>query len=339
MPKLEAKQVQKELEQGQLWPVYWLYGQERMKARELLKRIRKAALGEAETPEAASFLQLNEELHDGAEVDGAAVADAARSMSLGGGLKFIVVRDAHAMKNPEAIVDLLGPKAIRTDLPSVCVFVSKDLDGRKKISKTLTEKAAVISCEEVAEPEREAWAQYLAKRRGRALSPELLLRLIALDPWTLDIVEQELEKLDLGEAAGVGDEVMLHGASTSGGSDAFLDAFFRRDLSRALDCVHDFTERPDESLPLLGLLAWNVRQLAVLIADREQGTRNAKLNPYLAEKLRAWGAKWSLAEVIRLQAELEDLDFGMKQTPLLPLGLWDSLVMGFCGAQNPTARG
>ena len=37
MPKLEAKQVQKELDEGWLWPVYWIYGPEGMKARELLK--------------------------------------------------------------------------------------------------------------------------------------------------------------------------------------------------------------------------------------------------------------------------------------------------------------
>ena len=37
MPKLEPKTVQRELDQGQLWPVYWLYGGEAMKARELLK--------------------------------------------------------------------------------------------------------------------------------------------------------------------------------------------------------------------------------------------------------------------------------------------------------------
>ena len=47
MPKLEPKVIQKELEQGVLWPVYWLYGQERMKSRELFKRIRGYEVDEA----------------------------------------------------------------------------------------------------------------------------------------------------------------------------------------------------------------------------------------------------------------------------------------------------
>ena len=96
MPKLEPKQIQKELEQGQLWPVYWLYGQERMKSRELLKRIRRAALGEK--PE--TFCA--ETLIEGTEVDAASIVDSAQSPSLGGGLRFIVVRDAHPSVTPLA---------------------------------------------------------------------------------------------------------------------------------------------------------------------------------------------------------------------------------------------
>src|SRR4051812_2060005 len=100
MPKLEPKVIQKELDQGQLWPVYWLYGQERMKSRELLKRIRKAALPESSDSIGALF-GMAEENFDGAEQSGATVVESALSPSLGGGLRFIVVRDAHLLKTPE----------------------------------------------------------------------------------------------------------------------------------------------------------------------------------------------------------------------------------------------
>jgi DNA polymerase III delta subunit len=292
-----------------------------MKSRELLKRIRKTVSGEKEGQGSALF-GLGEELLDGSEVDGAQVADAALSPCLGGGTRLIVVRDAHALKGTEALEGLLGPAAEREQLMSVCVFLSKDLDGRKKFSKLLTERAAVVPCDEVPEADREAWIGYLAKRKGLALSRDLLLQLIALDPWSLDIIEQELEKYSLAS-----EDVVLRNLAPQGGSDAFLDAFFRKDLRATLEQVEGFADRPDESLPLLGLFSWNVRQLALLIADREQGTRNAKLNPYLADKLKRWAQGWSLAEIIRLQSELAELDFGIKQTPLLPLGLWNSLSL------------
>src|SRR5262249_42112395 len=135
MPKLEPKLVQRELDQGKLWPVYWLYGEERMKSRELLKRIRKQAVGDAP----AGLLGMAVETIEGAEADAAAILDSAQSQTLGGGLRFLIVRDAHLIKGAEALAPLLGPAGARDSLASCCVFLSKDLDGRKKFSKMLLE--------------------------------------------------------------------------------------------------------------------------------------------------------------------------------------------------------
>jgi DNA polymerase III subunit delta len=336
MPKLEPKVVQKEIEQGQLWPVYWLYGAERMKSRELLKRIRRAALGETETagvPGLPALPGLNEETFDGGETSAATVLDAAQSPALGGGLRFIVVREANALKEAEILAPLFGPRAkveagtSSASMTSICVFISKDLDGRKKFSKMLLEHAAVVPCEDVPETEHDAWVQYLAKRRGMVLEPALSAILAQLDPWSLDIIDQELEKLSL---SGNPDVVLGPGESLGGrGGDDFLNAFFSRDLLKSLRCVESFAERPDESLPLLGLLAWNVRHLALVLADRERGVRTVKLNPYVAEKLQAWSQSWKLDEVLELQTWLEETDFSLKQTPLLPLGVWSGLVQHF----------
>ena len=326
MPKLELKVVQKELEQDLIWPVYWVYGSERMKSRELLKRIRKAVFGEEAAPN--SIFGLSEETIDAAGLDAASVVDSAESLALGGGARLIIVRDAHALKNPEKIATLLGPKKSKNDLTSVVVFLSKDFDARKKISKILADKAAVISCEEVPEGEREAWIQYLAKRKGLTLPEASVLQLCSLDPWSLDIIDQELEKFSLDPSGST--DVFLGGMAAGTGSDFFLDAFFKRDLKQSLLIVEGFANQPELSLPLLGLFSWNVRHLALILADQKANTRVVKLNPYVADKLRGWSRIWSLEESIELQNRLQEVDFGLKQTPLLPIGLWSDLVVRFC---------
>lgn len=328
MPKLEPKIIQRDLDLNKLWPVYWLYGSERMKSRELLKRIRKTAIPESESGGAGGLFGMAEETLDGAEIDGSSVVEAAQSPSLGGGLRLIVVRDAHAMKNPEQIAELFGEPKAKENLASVCVFLSKDFDQRKKISKLLLEKAAVVPCEDVPENEREAWIQYLAKRRGVDLEAELAVQLTSLDPWSLDIIDQELEKFTLDpDQSG---ETFLGGLAAGTGSEVFLDAFFSRDLKRALRTVENFADQLDEALPLLGLFAWNVRHLALVLADQKAGTRVVKINPYAADKLRGWARHWTLTDAMELQRKLEELDFGLKQTPLLPVGLWSDLVLSFC---------
>lgn len=244
----------------------------------------------------------------------------------------MVIRDAHLIKEAEDLEELLGPPVKLEELTHCCIFLSKDLDGRRKFSKTLTEKAAVVPCEEVPEEEREGWIGYLSKRRGVNLPQELVARLRGLDPWTLDSVDSELEKYSLAlsvdpEAAA---QVVLGGAIGEYSADLFLDAFFRRDLKKTLEIVTHFADAPDESLPLLGLFSWNVRSLAGVVADRERGTRYAKLNPYLASRFESWARRWTLEEVADLQSGLAELDFGMKQTPKLGIGLWSELVARFC---------
>ncbi|MEK6579061.1 MAG: hypothetical protein AABZ55_07520 [Bdellovibrionota bacterium] len=332
MPKLEPKQIQKELEQGRFWPVYWLYGAEKMKSRELLKRIKKALIPEAQTT-TVGFFGMQDECLDASEVECPHIVESAKSPSLSGGLRMIVIRDAHLLKDTDALEELLGPPATRDQIESVCIFISKDLDARKKFSKILVEKAAVVPCDEVADDEREAWVQYLSKRRGVKPSQSMVLSLCQMDPWTLDIIDQELEKFSLNNAADDGETyASSFGSDFSvyGGAESFLNAFFSRDLSRALPACTGFADQQDEALPLLGLFGWNLRQLVLLARDRESGTRYAKLNSYVADRIKAWSRLWSVDELLHLQAELEDLDFSSKQTPLLPLGLWSSLVQKFC---------
>jgi len=331
MPKLEPKIIQKELEDGLIWPVYWLYGQERMKSRELLKRIRRVVLGDSIEP---SAIQFAETVLDGKEVSGEEVVEAALSQSLGSLLtqspNLVVVKDAHFLKNIETLSELFRPRAKKSELSHVCVLISKDLDGRKKFSKILVEKAAVVPCEEIAEADREAWIQYLMKRKNLQLSLPQVAYLTTLDPWNLDIVDQELEKYSLLQ----GDDPSLGQLPIEERfrSDDWIEAFFNRDLKQALKQVDHFAKQVEASLPLLGLLAWNTRYLAMAQADSGQGLRGLKVNPYFVERLHRWSKLWKLSEVLDLQTELAHLDFSLKQTPLVPLGVWSRLVMKFCHA-------
>ena len=85
MPELQPKQIQKELGEGRYWPVYWIHGAERMKSRELLRRIRRSLFPEAEGPLGSS---LCEEVLDGQDVTADQVLESAQSLAMGGGPRF-----------------------------------------------------------------------------------------------------------------------------------------------------------------------------------------------------------------------------------------------------------
>ncbi|MEK7692264.1 MAG: hypothetical protein AAB425_14715, partial [Bdellovibrionota bacterium] len=238
------------------------------------------------------------------------------------------IRDAHLLKEPEALLDvLLGDRAPREQIDRVAVFVSsKDLDGRKKFTKTLLAQAAVIPCEEIPEHERDAWIQYLLKKRDFAPQhqrpEELFAQLRALDPWTLDIVDQELERMALEAYGSTGGEEPGGGGYQPKAD--FVDAFFSRRKPDALLAAKAFASHPDEALPLLGLMAWNARHLALLVSG---GGKGISLSPLMMERMRRWARAWNPEQIERLQTALGDVDYGTKQTALSSQGLWAELVL------------
>ncbi len=339
MPKIELKAAQLELEKGKLWPLYWLYGPEKLKIREFLKRIRKAAYGED-----GALSNWAETSLEGDEVHASEVVDSVLSPSLVKGMRVVIVKEAHALKNSELLEALLGLPQENSDLHAICICIAKDWDGRKKFAKILLEKAAVIPCEEVPEDQKASWIRYLAHRLGllnssvslaeefpKSLPASFIEKLCAQDPWSLDLMEQELKKISLSSLSL---EVLSEANGATGKSTLFLNHFFQREMKGALFCVRFFADSPEETLPLLGLLGWNLRQLLMLVADRENGTHYAKLNPYRGDLLRKWSMLWKVNELIDLQKDLCRIDFSSKQKALLPLGLWTELVTRYCYSQD-----
>ncbi|MBL7716201.1 MAG: hypothetical protein JNL01_12120 [Bdellovibrionales bacterium] len=324
MPKTEPKIIQKELEAGKIRSSYWLVGPERMKVRELTKRIRLAVLGK-EAAEAAS-LSFNEERLEGSEVNGERILEAAQSPSLLGGRRLILVRDAHLVKDPEPLEALFSDHEGYT-----CVFMAKEMDGRKKWTKVVSDRATWVGCEDVPEHEREGWIGYLAKRRGFDLPPEINAYLRGLDPFSLDSLDQELAKYEIALKGNPDDAPhVILGGNLEGGTDAFLAAFFTRKKAQALKFAESFSSHPEESLPLLGLLSWNVKQLALVRYDQDHRTRYAKLSPFIAGKIEPWARAWTMAEITELQSALFRLDLTLKQTAKLSMGAWADLVIRFC---------
>ncbi len=326
MPKLEPKAVQKELEKGLVRPVYFLFGPERMKARELMKKIQKAVLQD-QTPN-----DFNSERWDSSEAPLQALLDSAQSPSMMGGTKLMVVRNAGEIRALDPLAEYLESlastkPAAPEEFTSVLVFVANSLDGRKKAAKTITELAAAVPCEEVKEAEREAWIDFLAKRRNFKLTDSERLELRGLEPWSLEIIDQEISKLELvGSDEHLRSEILRTGI-TAHARDEFLDAIFVRDSKRALALVHLFSDDLETQLPFLGLLAWNLRQLKQFLLEREsRAPATERRNPALQPKLERWSRFWNSTSIRSLEHALFEVDFSLKNTRLEGLGLWTSLV-------------
>lgn len=332
MAKPEIADFVRTLEKKRLWPLIWLYGPERMRARELQKRIRKLALG----TEISQPGNWNEMTFEGAATDADEVQFEANSMSLGGGTKLVWVKDAHLLQNADALLEIAGNDAPLEELQSVVICLSPSLDARKSFVKSLFKgPAPAIHCAEIELAERARWIRYLAKTRNLAASDALVAALENLDPWSLDRVDSELSKVaifDEGtEGATSEDALSVLSLDASAMADGFqwTDAFWARDLSSTLPSVSGISSEPDRALPLLGLLASQLRQIRAL-------ARGEKITApdFIAAKLRKNLARWKEEELAELERALGNLDFDSKQTAKLSLGHWTELVTRFGGHPN-----
>lgn len=323
MPKVDLFQLKKEI-QGRPQrkrPLYWIYGGESWLVRQAVQAIRGWVLGDPIESQARSA--LNEERLDAADLGTAhAVVDLLAAPSLFGGSRLIVIQDAHQLSDLEVLLD------VPMDLPSVAILISKEWDQRKKFSKAFVEHGLVVACEDIPEAERESWVQKWVSARGLSLDRELIQTLVFLEPWSLDRVHLEIEKLQL-----LGLDVSLDAlqeVTAPVRAEKFVENFLLRQKASTWGALLELSASPEEALPMMGLLAWNLRHLALAIHDREQGSRNLKVSPFIAEKINRYARHWKLSDAIRAQTFLAEMDFESKQTPKHSLGVWGSMVLEFC---------
>lgn len=326
MPKFTVKEIQTQIEAQKIWPVYWIVGPETMLANDVLKRLKKAVFGKGNDDES-----FNVEKFDGAQARGAEIVDAALSLSFMGGPKLIIISNADQIKEAEAIEEILGDAQVASNVETLVIALASDLDARKKFSKRLVKSAAVVMASAVKEYERAAWIDSLCKKRKLNLSHSIKASLESFEPWSLDVIDGELEKLSVLADPSQYEEVLSVGVIGVKGSD-FVEAVMSRNYKRALSLVRDFCNKPDESLPLVGLLAWNFKQLTLLIGAEQGKSDPPRLSPFVMKRLSSWSKVWDFNGLELSQRSLFELDFSTKQTPKSALGNWSTFIRSIKGA-------
>ena len=129
---------------------------------------------------------------------------------------------------------------------------------------------------------------------------------------------------------------------------ALVDAVGARDLGRALRTLADAYDPRDRGLPLLGALAWSVRQLARYVAAIESGAspdeaarRAGVFQPYRARELaakaravRALGPR----EVERWMLVLAETDLALKSSRRAADAILEEMLTRLCRAETRGAR-
>lgn len=314
--------VWRDIQKGNIAPVYLLVGEEAYYVDETISKLR-AALG-GEDGEYAQF--------DCAEQPVDFVIDEADTIPFFSDRKLVVARNASFLRATEK-----GKEKIEHDLSRleawlehpteqcVTVFVApyEKLDERKKVTKLMKKHAILLEAAQLKEHDLAVWIQQeIAAQQGR-ITDDAVGKLIEMVGANMLQLRLEIEKLLLFVEGDVIDaHVVENLVAKTLEHDAFklLNAYLARDIVTAVTIYHDLLRQKEEPIMLVGLLASNIRTMNHVYYLEKKGyhpqqiAKQLKLHPYRVKLMIENRRRPTEERLLKVLHRLAEVDLKLKTT-------------------------
>jgi DNA polymerase-3 subunit delta len=340
-PEVAIAQAKK----GALLPVYLVTGEEAFLRDQVIAELRAAALG-------GGVPEFNEDKFTAGESPIDRVLSAVRTVPMMAKKRFVCVRGAERWDvgepgegekdvKHEPPLDRLAEYA-NDPVDSTClVITSGKIDGRRRLATLAKKRGFIVSCESLDRGALRAWIERQCAAQGHAVEREVAELIAEIAGTDLARLSDVIERLGL--FVGPSEPITEHAVSEcvarvrTADTWALVDAVGRRDLGGALRLLADVYDARDHGLPLLGALAWSVRQLArfqIAVeggASQDEAARRAGIFPphrarEVANKLRGIRAK----ELERWLLVLGETDIALKSSRRTPDAILEDMLTRLC---------
>jgi DNA polymerase-3 subunit delta len=331
-------------QKGALLPVYVVTGEEQFLRDQVVREIRAAALG-------GGIPAFNEDKFTAGETPIDKVLAAARTVPMMAPRRFVWVRGAERWDAGEVDADEDGKRESPLDrladyaaapVDSTClVITSSKLDGRRRLTAFAKKQGFVVSCDPIGSGALVAWIVGQATARGNSIAREVAELVAEIAGTDLARLSDVIERLSLfaGPGEAITEDAVGECVARVRTADtwALVDAVGKRDLGGALRLLADVYDSRDRGLPLLGALAWSIRQLAKFQialeggASTDEAARRAGIYPAfrareVAQKARALRAK----ELERWLLVLAETDVALKSSRRPPDAILEDMITRLC---------
>jgi DNA polymerase III subunit delta len=337
-------------EKGDLLPVWLLSGEERLLRDQALAAITKAAL-------AGGLAELNLDKFTAGETPIDKILAATRTVPMMAKRRVILVRglerwdasaseassDAEAEDDGKALppLDRLAEYA-KAPVDTTClVLVAQKLDGRRKLV-TLAKKAGfLVDCASVDSRQLPAWIRQRAESKGHTIDRDTCDLIAEIAGPDLSYLDDVLERLSLyvGPSQPITEDAVSVCVTRVKLADTWklVDAASTKDLGKVLALFADVYDPRDRGLPLVGAIAWSLRQLLKLDAALRDGAsiddaaRRAGIYPAFkardhAKKLKAFRPR----ELERWLVVVQETDVALKSSRRSPDAILEEMFTRLC---------
>ncbi|MCE7794187.1 DNA polymerase III subunit delta [Salipaludibacillus sp. CUR1] len=316
-------QMLKELNKGDLAPLYLLYGSETYLIEDILNRIVSKALSPEEQEFNLSRFDMNEHSVDLA-------VEEAYTFPFMGGRRVVLLKDAYFFStqkqtdkvehNLKALLAYIEEPAMETTM--IVHVPYEKLDERKKLVKTLKKQGKVMEGRPLEERELRQWITEKAKEFHVQFDQEAQDSLLILTGADLMVMASEINKLAIyaGEGETIQKKHVEDLVARSLEQDIFslVDAVVKARVPQALKIYKDLLKQKEAPLKIMALMVRQFRILYQVKQLNKQGysekvmASQLKLHPYAVKLAARQVQRFREDELLQLINQLADLDYRIK---------------------------
>ena len=334
----------KEAEAGALRPVYLVMGEERMLVELATRAIREAATR-------GGIAGFNEDRYQAGEAKIETVLGAARMLPMMAPKRLVLVRglerwegredDGEApTKSKESPLDALAEYSKNPVDSTILLLVASKLHGQRRLVTQAKKSGFLVLCEPIPRRDLPRWVQDRAKLLGHAIDRIVSDQLAELAGPELGSVADALERLSLyvGPSQPITEEALAAVVTRVRPSTAWelVDAVCARRLGHALTVLANVEGGRDTELPLLGSIAWTVRQMAKFEGHVDAGespndaARKSGVPPFKVDSTRDALRRLPKGTLARWLRSLAEADRALKGSKRPGRAVLETLLIDLC---------
>jgi len=340
--------VEKSAKNGKLLPIYLFVGDERLLRDRAIDAVRKAALG-------TGVAAFNEDKFTAGEATVDKIVSAARTVPMMAPKRYVQVRSLERWDKQKAgeeeasddddkstsPLDELHDYA-KAPIDSTCVvLVATKLDGRRRLVALARKSGFLVECNPLEAHELVAWIEEAVAERGKDIDRETAALIAELVGPELSPIVDAIERLSLftGDAKTIDDDAVRQCVVRTSTSDTWsvVAAIQRRDLGSALATLKEAYDPRDRGLPMLGAIAWSIRQLAKYKTALDEGAssgeasrRAAAFSPSRVRELEQRSRALKPRDLERWLTVLAETDLALKGSKRAPDAVLEDMVTRLC---------
>ncbi len=240
--------------------------------------------------------------------------ESAKSCSLIPEKKLIILKNIFETDS-EALLEFLKSQNLSKNDDIILIIITFSDSNKGKLFEYLIKKPnQAQNFKPLKAYEIKSWAKQFSNSLGVDFTSEALDFLISncgLDLWRLD---REIIKLADFKIKGVVSRSQVEElAVPSANYNIFrlTDALAKKDKKKALEALYIALDNGEKPTELLGLLAWQIRNLLRFKSSPDKSS-DLKLHPFVLEKTRESARFFSIDELSAILSKIIDLDLAFK---------------------------